>query len=57
MSHVGKEEKNSPLASIRDIRGVFLWEDPDQDQWSEVTRIMVDQWTDEFTLDKDSSVQ
>ena len=24
-------------------KGAFLWDDPDQDQWSEVTRIMVDQ--------------
>ena len=23
--------------------GAFLWNDPDQDQWSEITRIMVDQ--------------
>ena len=23
--------------------GAFLWDDPDQDQWSEITRIMVDQ--------------
>ena len=25
------------------IKGAFLWDDPDQDQWSEITRIMVDQ--------------
>ena len=38
-------------------RGAFLWDDLDQDQWSEITRIMVDQyWTDESTVDKDSSV-
>ena len=24
-------------------KGAFLWDDPDQDQWSEITRIMVDQ--------------
>ena len=30
----------------RQIQGAFLWDDPDQDQWS----------TDESTLDKDSSV-
>ena len=23
--------------------GAFLWDDPDQDQWSEISRIMVDQ--------------
>ena len=25
-----------------DTKGVFLGDDPDQDQWSEITRIMVD---------------
>ena len=25
------------------VRGAFLWDDPDQDQWSEITWIMVDQ--------------
>ena len=25
-----------------EARGAFLWDDPDQDQWSEITRIMVD---------------
>ena len=24
-------------------KGALLWDDPDQDQWSEITRIMVDQ--------------
>ena len=24
------------------FKGVFLWDDPDQDQWSKITRIMVD---------------
>ena len=23
------------------FKGAFLWDDPDQDQWSEITRIMV----------------
>ena len=35
-----------------DTSGAFLWDDPNQDQWFEITRIMVDQ----STLDKDSSV-
>ena len=43
MSHLGKEEKNCELATIPDFRDAFLWEDPDQDQWCEITRIMVDQ--------------
>ena len=29
--------------SWRLYNGAFLWDDPDQDQWSEITRIMVDQ--------------
>ena len=29
--------------SWRLCNGAFLWDDPDQDQWSEITRIMVDQ--------------
>ena len=29
------------LASF--LKGAFLWYDPDKDQWSEITRIMVDQ--------------
>ena len=33
----------SNLAQTSFIQGAFLWDDPDLDQWSEITRIMVDQ--------------
>ena len=32
-----------PLAIAIKHMGAFLWDDPYQDQWSEITRIMVDQ--------------
>ena len=32
-----------PLAMVIKHMGAFLWDDPYQDQWSEITRIMVDQ--------------
>ena len=28
---------------IQNLKGAFLWDDPDLDQWSEITRIMADQ--------------
>ena len=30
-------------SSIRLSKDVFLWDDPDQDQWSKITQSMVDQ--------------
>ena len=30
-------------SSIRLSKGVFLWDDLDQDQWSKITQSMVDQ--------------
>ena len=30
-------------SSIRLSKGVLLWDDPDQDQWSKITQSMVDQ--------------
>ena len=29
--------------TLQKTKGAFLWDDPDQDQWSKITRIMVDQ--------------
>ena len=29
--------------TINQSKGAFLWNDPDQDQWSEITRIILDQ--------------
>ena len=34
---------NKEHTLISAIMGAFLWDDSDQDQWSEITRIMVDQ--------------
>ena len=39
---------NEKQRTLRKSKGAFLWDDPDQDQWSEISRIMVDQmsrWT------------
>ena len=34
---------NEKQRTLGKSKGVFLWDDPDQDQWSEISRIMVDQ--------------
>ena len=33
----------SQIIKTQQIKGAFVWDDPDEDQWSEITWIMVDQ--------------
>ena len=39
----GSSQRNTPIDSTGKATAVFLWNDPDQDQWSKMTWTMVDQ--------------